>query len=190
MKLTKENGKHIGAVGGILSGVSAAAALLIGLTNLITAPTIAKNEQKATLRALDGCYSSEVYFYDAADAVSVKKSADNSHISKYWTVYSDAEHQDKFGYIFFGSGSNSYGDISLCIGIDIEQERYSKMSIITNTETYKDKVTSTYIAGFNANPSDSALEDVKCGATYAANTIKDIVEDAKNVFNALKGKGE
>lgn len=179
MKLETKDKKHIAAVGGILCAIGGIAALCITLANMVSAPIIAKNEAEAIQNALGNIYDGK-YYDDEATPVK-----GHDYIEQYWVVYKDEAKTDSFGYVFQGSGTNSYGDITLCVGIDNEGT-VGKFETTKNTESFRSKLIAKYIDPYNADPSTANLDNVKCGATYGAKLIKSIVEDAQSVFEEVK----
>ncbi|MCI1735548.1 MAG: hypothetical protein LKM30_07450 [Bacilli bacterium] len=160
---------------GIIASVSAG---LIGLVNALTAPLIQANSLKAERTALLAIYGGTTDDYADVDISGL--TAKPSYVQKVWT-YSDGN------YVAKAYGKNGYGTITLVVGIS-KDGSLGKMSLIDDTETYKNKLEPNYVDVYNtANNKDSALADVKCGATFGATLIKNMVSEAKTVVVSLTG---
>lgn len=180
MKLEKKDVRHFLAVGGILCGVSAVAALAIGLTNMVTAPLIAENQEAAIQEALSTCFSNDIDVFSDDIAVEGK-----DYVYSYRISYSNEEKTETYGYIFRGTGSNTYGSVDIAIGLRNDESGelvYGKIGMIENTESYKTILENKYVSVYNANPSSDTLNDVNCGATKGANLIRKIVNEAVDMF--------
>lgn len=186
--------------------IAGGAAVLVGATNALTAPVIAKNEAEKERQQL-----SQV-FGDKANAFVEWKSYDSeedqkdkaeeheggtylseiskklNYVQKIWTARKTSGDPDKatdsdkaVGYVARIYGKNGYGAVDLLVGINLNGT-YSKIAIITDSMSYKSKLESDYLDPYN-NASDknkeTALGNVKCGATFAATLVKNGVEEAK-----------
>ena len=88
------------------------------------------------------------------------------------------------GNIYTVSGKNSYGAIVLLVGINSEGKLVS-IEFLENGQSYSSEVQahvdSKYSAGLTL--SDINAIDTKCGATYGANTVKELVNVAFSDYN-------
>lgn len=147
-------------------------ALLIAFINTFTAPRIAENKIKAQEKACSEIYPNmeyeEVALNSANDAIEKKWVAKENGVVK--------------GYIYSLNGKNAYGNISLLVGINLDGST-QRVVLTTNTQSYakkvKDHVNSSYNSG---QVSDVNSIDVKCGATFGATLVKDLVTIAVNDF--------
>lgn len=165
MKLDWKNGIKITLV---LTAIASSAALLICGANAITAETIASNKIKKEKEGLAKVFGEGAIF---GEAVSIDN---DSHLTKYWPVAIGFEEAR----VYAASGSNSYGDISLLIGIYSDYS-LGEMAILENTESYGALLEEKYIDAYKtAEDKEGALDSVKCGATYGATLIRNMVKEA------------
>ncbi len=176
MILSSFERKRILLVGGTLSLIGGIAALLIGAANALTAPVIAANDLAAQEAAMKSVYSA---YASAGDPITIHGA---SYVTKYWVAY-DAK-ENELGYIYRANGKNKYGSIAFLVGIHGASAApiLGKISLITDTETFKEKLEDGYVDPYNANPAAN-LENTKCGATHGATLIRDMVKEAKGVYN-------
>lgn len=176
---------HYLKVGGILCAVGGAAALLVGLTNLVTEPVIAENDRVALEGALSQCFKDDTLkFVKAGEEDIVLNSVEGrDYVSGYYICYTADD--AVYGYAFRGDGSNSYGSIDLLIGLRQDSSNqlvYGYLGMVSDTQSFKTKLEGTYVSGYNADPGTEALNDVSCGATYGARLVKNIVNDAVSYY--------
>ena len=164
--------------------IAMASGLLIGATNLITAEKIEKNNQ---LKIEEGI--NDVFHIDKKhDAAVIFDRGDvdgYNYIKHVYEVTCVAPGAYKDGYAFLAEGSNMYGKLSVIIGINGYFE-LSGVSIVTNEQTYASTLVENYINPLNEGSHDYL--DVKCGATYGATLIKDMIEEAKLANQAMHTK--
>ena len=88
------------------------------------------------------------------------------------------------GNVYTVSGKNSYGSIVLLVGISSEGKLVS-IEFLENGQSYSGEVQAhvdnKYSAGLTL--SDVTAIDTNCGATYGANTVKELVTIAFNDYN-------
>jgi Na+-translocating ferredoxin:NAD+ oxidoreductase RnfG subunit len=160
---------------GLIAGISA---LAIGVTYAFTIDKINANglqKEKAGL--------SEVYGDKADTFDSQTLSANASYVSKIWIA---KEATAEVGYIYKTDGKNSYGEVSMLLGIS-GSGNYGTMVILTNTETYGSTLTDNYIDPYNATADKTtALSNVHCGATYGATLINNMASEAMKDYLSRK----
>jgi hypothetical protein len=178
MSIGKKEITRAWKVGGTLCLIGGVAALLIAGAYAVTSKIIAENDQKAQDAAMAGIYAA----FDSSDGPYLIQSGAN-YVSKYWIALNEAK--EELGYIFRADGKNKYGEISLLVGIygNASSPQLGKISLIADTETFKDKLEPGYVDPYNSNPSETTLADVKCGATHGAELIKDMVTEARGIYD-------
>ena len=182
-KVTKgEVGKWF-KVGGILCAIAGASALLLTLLNLVTAPIIAQNNANKQL----GGY--KVIFDTMAAISDPTKLEDDAELSEYVIAYSDTAKTQEIGYIYTSESIavKSYGNIKAMVGISGETDSptLGKVYLVENTLSYSSTFVKGYVDPFNANPSDTTLENVKCGATFGAETLRDVIKAARDHYSSM-----
>lgn len=183
--MNKKEVTHSLVVGGILCAVGAAAALLVGLTNLVTEPVIAENERVALESALSECFKNEdlKFTKEGEEDIVLNSVEGHEYLTGYYICY-DAQ-DAVYGYAFRGDGSNTYGSIDLLVGLrqdDAGELVYGYIGLISDTQSFKTKLEGNYVADYNDDPGEDSLNDTTCGATYGAKLIKNIVNDAISYY--------
>ena len=88
------------------------------------------------------------------------------------------------GYIYTVAGENSYGPISLLVGIGADGKLVSA-EFLENGQSYgkqvETHVNSSYTSGLTLEEISNI--NTSCGATYGANTVKELVTIAFNDYN-------
>lgn len=188
--------KNYFKVAGILGAIALICSALIALINMVSSPIIAKNDEKT----INETYS---VLYDKFSTKASSK-ADVDYISDsngYITAKVQAldSKNGVVGYIYTVSGKNSYGGISLMVGIEKSGNEYvvCDVEFLSNTESFastvnshlKDTYPSSASTDIDLNPygkndstdissmteNDVNGVDVKCGATYGATLIKNMI---------------
>ena len=165
-----------------LGVIAAASAGLIGLTNLFTAKQIAKNEQN---RIKAGIVE---IFADDAEILEEKAVSDKE------LKYTNYEYTLNKGVAFRTTGSNMYGKISMLVGygkgiIPGSSEtsyKFAGIYLITNEQTYASTLVENYVTPLNND--DINYDDVKCGATYGATLIKEMIEETNKIMEGRKAE--
>ena len=165
-----------------LGVIAAASAGLIGLTNLFTAKQIAKNEQN---RIKAGIVE---IFADDAEILEEKAVSDKE------LKYTNYEYTLNKGVAFRTTGSNMYGKISMLVGygkgiIPGSSEtsyKFAGIYLITNEQTYASTLVENYVTPLNND--DINYDDVKCGATYGATLIKEMIEETNKIIEGRKAE--
>ena len=154
--------------------IAMASGLLIGATNLITADRIAENEVKKINAGFVEIYEEEV--------TGKEDEAFNYNDYTYLKARYDIVNSDgiNIGMAYRTLGSNAYGKISLIVGfINGSGLRYvyKGISVVTNEQSFATTLEDNYLIPIQNGERD--LEDVKCGATYGATLVKDMIKEAK-----------
>lgn len=160
---------------GAICGVSA---LLIGAVNLLTADTIKANENAAVVKGLQNVYP------DCDDFGDKQVVDGKTYVVSYWIA---KENGTEVGYVYRTSGKNSYGEITMLLGLSGEGS-FGTMYLITNTESYAGTLVDNYVNPYNnGDDKDTAIDEVTCGATHGATLIKDMAYEAKADYVSRKG---
>ncbi len=163
-----------------LGVIAAASAGLIGLTNLLTAKQIQKNEQNKIKAGI------VEIFADDAEILEEKAISDKT------LKYTNYEYTLNKGVAYRTTGSNMYGKISMLVGYvymirpgDTEGDYlFAGIYLITNEQTYASTLNENYVTPLNND--DIKYDDVKCGATYGATLIRDMIEETNNIIGAVE----
>ncbi len=160
-------------VAGFLGGLCAVLALAIAGTDLLTKDRIAKNAAEKEANGLRQVFSLEGLEF--SEAVEVNDD-DFPTLKKYYTVtLNDAE----YGRVYSTAGKNAYGDVALLVGLQADYS-LSRIYVLTNTESYGPTLKDEYLDPYNeAEDKESAVTEVKCGATYGAKLCRDMILESK-----------
>lgn len=172
-----KNVKHYVITALVLGGIAAFSGGLIGLTNMITRGPIATNAANKIKKGLSEIYPDAEYSEaNPIDGV------------QYLDCYYEASKEGNLqGYIFQVSGSNMYGKISMLVGISTSFD-IEKIYLVTNEQTYAQTLVDNFVTPYNNGDKGMNQDDVKCGATYGGNLIKDMAEKAQTYAKEhLKG---
>lgn len=147
----------------LVAGISGA---LIVCLNMVTEPIIAQNEIKLEKRKLQ-----EVF----PDAEFKEVENNSEKIDKIYEVYNN---DTLIGNVYKVSGKNAYGKIVLLVGVN-PNNTIKNIVFMENTESFAstvdDHLTNNYQKDGLTKDDVNAI-DVKCGATYGAKTIKELVQ--------------
>lgn len=171
--------KRAFAVGGFLGGLCAALGLLIAGADLMTRERIAKNKTEKELQGLskvfEGASFSDPFELDGGEYPT---------LARYW----DAEGKDVKGRVYSASDSNSYGNVSLLIGI-YDDLSYGTIVVLENTESYATTLQENYIDVYNDPSSDqgTVIDAVRCGATFGAKMVRGMILEAAAHYGETKG---
>ena len=162
--------------------IAMASGLLIGATNIITKDRIAENETnkinsgiREVLSAPENAY---VYEMDTGSFDNYK------YLKVCYGVLAEKDAPSFMGVAFLASGSNSYGKVSIIIGFGGDQS-FKGVSFVINEQTYASTLVENYINPLNEGT--RKIEDVKCGATYGATLVKDMINEAKEALPSFLG---
>ena len=173
--------------------IAGGSTVLIGAVNAITAPVIADNTAKKENKSLAVVFGdtdvSDTYASRTLDSAVAAKL---KYVQKVWDVYTDKSKSTFVGTIARCAGTNQYGSVDFLIGFKGSDYQLSKLVMISDTMSYKGKLEPGYVDPYNAAADgadkEAALENVKCGATFAATLIHDCVNEAKKIAkNEIKG---
>jgi hypothetical protein len=177
MKIAATERQRILLVGGALSLIGGVSALLIGAVNALTAPVIAANDLAAQETAMKAVYG------DFASASSPILIGGSSYVSKFWVALD--QENNALGYIYRADGKNKYGSIALLVGVygASSSPILGRIALISDTETFKEKLEDGYVDPYNADPTATNLGDTTCGATHGATLIEDMAVEAKGIYD-------
>ncbi len=168
---------------GIIAGV---AALLIGLTNMVTADTIAANANAAENKGLAQVFDEVDGVENTYSEIEDLDTSSFNFVEKIWICYGGSD-SSQLGYIYRTSGSNAYGSVTMLLGISGLGD-LGNMVILENTETYNTTLQANYIDVYNASDDkNNAIYDTSCGATYGANLIKNMASEALDDYVVRSG---
>ena len=172
----------------ILGAIALVCATLIALMNMLTRPIIAKSDEEK----IKETYTKIFIDYDSSESVDFTKD-EKGYIKEKRIAY-DKNH-NSLGYIYTTSGKNAYGEISLMIGI--LDGNVIDVEFLVNTESFQDTVNS-HVKNKYPSSKENVIEiniygkedrmdidtlskeelnniDVKCGATFGATLVKQMV---------------
>ena len=184
-KQSKPEWQHWLAVGGILCAIGGVSALALTALNLVTGPIIKRNNDQKQLAGYRAIYAN-------CQAVSDPVAIDNNaNLAEYYQAYSDEGKTQLIGYIYNSKtiAVKSYGNIHAMVGISSEGDNpvLGKVYLVEDSLSYKNTFETGYVEPYNANPSDETLAAVKCGATYGATALNEIITAARDHFTANFG---
>lgn len=160
-----------------LGVIAAASGALIGATNLLTRNQIAKNEKNKFNAGIASIFGENSSVFELE-----KEFKDYKYINESYDVKNSEDSQ--IGWAIKTTGSNMYGKISMIIGFNASKVRLGTY-LVVNEQTYASTLVANYIDPLNDGSRD--LLDVKCGATYGATLVKNMIDEAQNYVNGLKG---
>jgi Na+-translocating ferredoxin:NAD+ oxidoreductase RnfG subunit len=181
--------KNLLKTSSVLMIIAGGAALLVGATNALTAPVIEQNniiKEKTMLSKVYGETADYLEWKSDSTDEEIKvdgvylESLSLKYVTKVWTARNGSE---DLGYVARFYGKNGYGDVDMLVQVSLEGS-LGNLFIIFDTMSYKAKLESGYIDPYNASEKDgkeAALNDVKCGATFAAKLVRNGVQEALKV---------
>ena len=175
----KELTKKILRSAGILAAIGAVGGLVITGVNAVTSPIITKNNEEKAAATYKVIFPT---LTKVGDSVAVS----GKYVSSYVIAYNG---DTEIGRIY--TGTASYGqtvNMKIMVGMSTANGKtvLGKVSILNNGATggFDTTVVANYVKPYNADPSDTTLANVKCGATAAATSIKMIVSEAKDLYES------
>ena len=167
-------------VGGILCAIAGGSAVILTSLNLLTAPIIEKNNAKKT----SGGYTA---IFEAYDHSGDKVLLEDLSLQSYEIAY-DANNNE-LGYVYTTNSITvkAYGSIQAMIGITGSNDSpvLGKVYLIEDSLSYKSTFESKYVEPYNANPSESTLNGIKCGATFAATAMQELINAARDHYSSI-----
>ena len=186
-------GKDMFKLGLNLLIISAVAALLLALTNSVTASTIAQRNEQANAEARKLVLESAQDFEEVKDAKT-----DNSKGVKVSEIYEAKDASgNTVGYTLKVLPSGYGGTIELMVGIDSAKGQVSGINVVSNSETaglgakstdpefsdqYKGKPLKELSVLKNGTPGDTEIKAIS-GATITSTAVTNGVDAAIEVYN-------
>ena len=157
-----------------LGCIAMCAGALIGATNLITKDHIAQNEVKKINASFVEIYGEGV---TGTENESFNFN-EYTYLKSQYEIFNSAG--ASIGMAYRTLGSNAYGKISLIVGfVNGSGFRYVYygISVVINEQSFATTLEENYFVPVKNN--EREIEDVKCGATYGATLVKDMILEAK-----------
>ena len=186
-------GKDMFKLGLNLLIISAVAALLLALTNSVTASTIAQRNEQANAEARKLVLESAQDFEEVKDVKT-----DNSKGVKVSEIYEAKDASgNTVGYTLKVLPSGYGGKIELMVGIDSAKGQVSGINVVSNSETaglgakstdpefsdqYKGKPLEELSVLKNGTPGDTEIKAIS-GATITSTAVTNGVDAAIEVYN-------
>lgn len=186
-------GKDMFKLGLNLLIISAVAALLLALTNSVTASTIAQRNEQANAEARKLVLESAQDFEEVKDVKT-----DNSKGVKVSEIYEAKDASgNTVGYTLKVLPSGYGGTIELMVGIDSDKGQVSGINVVSNSETaglgakstdpefsdqYKGKPLEELSVLKNGTPGDTEIKAIS-GATITSTAVTNGVDAAIEVYN-------
>lgn len=186
-------GKDMFKLGLNLLIISAVAALLLALTNSVTADTIAQRSEQANAEARKLVLDSAETFEEVKDV-----NTDNSKGIEVAEVYEAKDASgNTVGYTLKVLPSGYGGKIELMVGIDSANSQVSGINVVSNSETaglgarstepefsdqYKGKPLEELSVLKNGTPGDTEIKAIS-GATITSTAVTNGVDAAIEVYN-------
>lgn len=186
-------GKDMFKLGLNLLIISAVAALLLALTNSVTASTIAQRNEQANAEARKLVLESAQDFEQVKDVKT-----DNSKGVKVSEIYEAKDASgNTVGYTLKVLPSGYGGTIELMVGIDSAKGQVSGINVVSNSETaglgakatnpefsdqYKGKPLEELSVLKNGTPGDTEIKAIS-GATITSTAVTNGVDAAIEVYN-------
>ena len=186
-------GKDMFKLGLNLLIISAVAALLLALTNSVTASTIAQRNEQANAEARKLVLESAQDFEEVKDTKT-----DNSKGVKVSEIYEAKDASgNTVGYTLKVLPSGYGGTIELMVGIDSAKGQVSGINVVSNSETaglgakstdpefsdqYKGKPLEELSVLKNGTPGDTEIKAIS-GATITSTAVTNGVDAAIEVYN-------
>ena len=181
-------------IASVLGAISLFCALIISLFNLLTSPIIKDNNKAKEEETYKELYSE----YDSKNSKEIEDlKGVSSDIIKIMEIHDSSD--NILGFVYTVEGKNAYGGITLMVAIE-EGPVCKQVAFLTNTESFASKVADHVRNNYPQSESDSitispyekeeskdidalsqddvSLIDVKCGATYGATLVKNLVQSA------------
>lgn len=177
----------------ILGSIALVCAIILAALNMLTSPVIAKNDAKKETETIQAIYKD----YDSEKSQDVTNTVTNSSITK--KIIAKDKDGKLLGTLYIVTGKNAYGAITLMVAI-AENNSVHQVEFLENGQSFASTVKSHVKSSYNSSK-ESVYElnpyskneqveigdltqaevseiDVKCGATYGATLVKDLVNIA------------
>lgn len=119
-------------------------------------------EEDIVVTTIDGVLSVEMQIFDAND--------------------------DFAGYIYKGEDTNSYGDVTVLVGMNTDGTiQQVVISDSSNTPIFVKKIEADYLLPFIGQTADNVLFDERTGASFTYGSVEKIVDAAATYFEANRG---
>lgn len=170
---------------GLIGAVSAG---LIGVINLVTRDQIAQNEIEKVNKGIKEIYGKSALISKENDISGMDFSValdgfKSQFIVNFSTSYEVSSDETLCGYAVRATGSNDYGKISLIVGVELNTYKFKGLYEIINEQTYASTLEDKYLIPVNEGERD--IDDVKCGATYGAKLVREIILKSELVIKAI-----
>lgn len=165
-------------IAAILMLIAAVCGLAVSGMNNVTSKIIERNQLEK-----EAALFKEIFPQYSVDYSEIITEGLSSEAISKKVIAKNSEGQD-LGNIYTVSGKNSYGAIVLLVGIGADGKLVS-LEFLENGQSFSSEVQAhvdnKYSPGLSL--SDVTAIDTKCGATYGANTVKELVTVAFNDYN-------
>ena len=155
-----------------LGAIAACSGALIGVTNLVTRDRIAQNEKNKFNAGIVAIFGENSSVSDVNENFTKYKYVTNAYVVN--------QGETAIGWAVKTSGSNAYGKISMIVGFDLEKTRVGTYMVV-NEQSYASTLEDKYVVPLNEGTRD--LDDVKCGATYGATLVKNMIDEAQKFLD-------
>ena len=152
--------------------IAAGSAALIGVTNLVTRERIAQNEKNKINAGIVEIFGENASVGEPSEIQGHK------YVVEEYTVWINGYAS---AFAFKTAGSNAYGKISMIVGFNNDC-KFAGVYMINDEQTYASTLEDNYITSINGGGS---IDDVKCGATYGATLVKEMIADAQSIVDAI-----
>ena len=177
----------------ILGSIALVCAIILAGLNMLTSPVIAKNDAKKETETIQAIYQN----YDSEKSENVTDTVTNSSITKKIIAKNSAG--EVLGTLYIVTGKNAYGVITLMVAI-APNNSVHQVEFLENGQSFAGTVNSHVKSSYGSSKEDvyelnpySNKEavtigdlteaevkaiDVKCGATFGATLVKELVNIA------------
>ena len=177
----------------ILGAIALVCAAILAALNMLTSPVIAKNDEKKETETIQAIYSN----YDSEKSTVESLDGLNDSITK--KIIAKDSSDKVLGTLYTVTGKNAYGTITLMVAISTNNTVY-QVEFLENGQSFASTVNSHVKSNYHSskeeayelNPysdgnqvevgeltqDDVKNVNVKCGATYGATLVKDLVNIA------------
>nr|MBQ8890996.1 FMN-binding protein [Clostridia bacterium] len=170
----------------VLTSICIIVALLLGCVNIITAPAIAKQEERKAKAALYSAYNS------GNDVEFTKLAAEELVEYSIPAEIKEVHSASAGGYVFIGVTGSYGGDIKIAVGVNADGE-ITGVKVVSNTDT-ANKIQSVLNAiegnkgKYNGQNKDNLSPVIIAGSTVSSEACALIVDAALRAFSSLKGE--